>query len=70
MDSQLKKRFKSLAWRLGGTVFVSVLAIGLEPDNLALLREAGLTVPVALVAFLSLAVGEITKWINSPKNES
>jgi hypothetical protein len=58
MNEILKKRLKSLAWKIGG--MVSVLIITFLIDN-----SVFLNIPVLGVVFLGLLVSEITKFLNS-----
>ena len=57
---KLIKRFKSFAWRTGGMVAVmglEFMAVNLELFDL----------PMVLTVILGLAVGELTKYYNTPK---
>lgn len=58
LKEQLIKRLKSFTWRLGAYVAVSALA--LVVDMLGVME-----VDPAIVAFVSLLCGEITKYINT-----
>ena len=58
MNEILKKRLKSLAWKIGG--MVSVLVITFLIDN-----SVFLNIPELGVVFLGLLVSEITKFLNS-----
>ena len=55
---QLIKRFKSFLWRLGSYTVISGLA--LLADNIGLFGWN-----TALVAIVSYACGEITKYVNT-----
>ena len=63
MNIELKKRIKSLLWRAGGMAFVAggayILNVG---DVFAIDPKALLN--VAILAFMGLVVGEITKILN------
>ena len=64
MNEALKNRLKSLLWRAGGMAFVAsatyILNIG---DVFAIDPKALFN--VAILAFMGLVVGEITKLLNS-----
>lgn len=64
MNDKLKNRIKSLIWRAGG---MSALALGayiLKIGDLWALDPKTL-VNVAVMAFVGLVVGEVTKYMNS-----
>lgn len=56
LSEELRNRFKSLCWRLGGMIVVAV--IGFVIDN-----ETALQIPTWLIVVLGLVSGEITKFI-------
>lgn len=61
VKAQLISRLKSLAWRVGGMVFVAASAWILEAGTI----EA-LNIPPQLVVLLGLIFGEVTKFLNKP----
>jgi hypothetical protein len=63
MNTNLKKRIQSFAWRFGGLSVVSILAFTIQPD----IAEA-LALPHYLVVIIGLVANEITKWLNSSSN--
>lgn len=60
MNEQLKKRLKSLIWRAGAVAAVTIAAFFVEPEVVQ-----ALNLPQWLVIGVSLAVAEVTKWLNS-----
>ena len=69
MKTQLKKRLKSFAWRLGGMVVVAVLSFLIQPDTLSALNESGVVVPTIVTLVIGLVANEVTKWMNKKKAE-
>jgi hypothetical protein len=60
MNEYLLKRIKSFAWRAGGVLVVSFIAMVLEPE---VVNALGLSELV--IAMLGLVAGEVTKWLNT-----
>lgn len=58
MNTELKKRLKSLAWRIGSMSLVIVLDWVIT--NLGLFN-----LPDVAVILIGLICGELTKWLNS-----
>lgn len=63
MNEQLVKRLKSLAWRAGGMAFVAAAAYITNLGDVFAIDPHQL-VNVAILAFLGLVTGEITKLLN------
>jgi hypothetical protein len=57
MNTEVKKRAKSLAWRTAGMIAVAVL--GFMIDN-----ATALHIPSYIIVFSGLLVGELTKYLN------
>lgn len=57
-DSELKKRSKAFAWRLGMMIAAAVVAFVAE--NLGLFN-----LPPQLVVVLGLVLGEVSKYLNN-----
>lgn len=55
--AMLWNRFKSFLWRAGGMFVIGLIAFVLQ--NLDVLHLSP-----ALVGFIGLVLGEVTKWIN------
>lgn len=60
MNEQLKNRLKSLAWRVG--MMVVAMALGFALEN-----ATELGIPSYGVVLLGLFMGEVSKYLNSPK---
>lgn len=56
-QSQLKKRFESLLWRIGGMVGAMAITFAIE-------NATELNIPTTVVVLLGLVNGELTKWLN------
>jgi hypothetical protein len=60
MNEQLKKRLKSLFWRIGGMA-LAVLLEGVAQ----MLSDGTINLPVPYVVLLGLVISEITKYLNT-----
>ena len=69
MKDQLKKRIKSLLWRIGGILVVAILSFLIQPDTLSALNESGVVVPTIVTLVIGLVINEVTKWMNKMKSE-
>ncbi len=58
--SPLRKRLESLAWRTGMVALTAVVAFLAQPE---VLSDLGL--PQVALAFAGLALGEVSKYLNS-----
>ena len=56
-QSQLKKRFESLLWRISGMVGAMAITFAIE-------NATELNIPTTVVVLLGLVNGELTKWLN------
>jgi hypothetical protein len=63
MNTQLKKRLKSFAWRFSGMFVVGLLSILIEPE---IAKAVGLS--EFLVVIIGLVANEITKYLNKSTN--
>jgi len=66
MNIELKKRLKSLLWRAGGMAFIASSAYILQVGDIFAL-DAKVLLNVAILAFMGLVVGEITKILNNQR---
>lgn len=63
MNTELKKRIKSLIWRAGGMAVVALGAYVLQVGDLWLL-DTKVAVNISVMAFIGLVLSEITKFLN------
>jgi len=63
MNEALKNRLKSLLWRAGGMSFVAVAAYILQLGDVFAIDPKAL-LNIAILAFVGLVLGEITKLLN------
>lgn len=69
MNKKIQKRIKSLLWRAGGMSFVAVCVYIAQIGDVFTLDYKNLT-NIAVLAFLGLVVGEITKLLNNETNQA
>ena len=65
---QVLKRLKSFFWRFGAALFVGLLALLVSPDFKDALLQDGVRIPVSAWLLITLVVGEITKYLNTPRS--
>jgi len=63
MNIELKNRLKSLLWRAGGMAFIASSAYIFNVGDVFAIDPKAL-LNVAILAFMGLVVGEITKILN------
>ena len=63
MNIELKNRLKSLLWRAGGMSVVAAMAYILNVGDVFAIEPKAL-INVAILAFMGLVLGEITKILN------